>query len=101
MVPQPRGHAEDAKDNLGIDLVAVHVPDPLIGVTGTPYPSPSILVEASFGHLVDAVVLPGNKLSADRTNAADKTHIDPGFCRPVPDRPHKACGPSTPALPPK
>jgi hypothetical protein len=78
VVPDPGRDAENAKNDLSIDAVAVHILDPLIGVARTLHAFLAVLIEARLGHLVDAVILPGNDLSADRSNAADQTHLDTG-----------------------
>ena len=82
-VADPRGDAEDAEDDLGIDPVAVHVLDPLIGVAGTAHAPLAVFIEAGLGHLVDTVVLARDEFPADRAGAADETHLDPGLGDPA------------------
>src|SRR5262252_851205 len=50
-----RGDAEDAEDNLGVDAVLLHLPNSEMRVAGTALAALAGIVEASLGHLVDAV----------------------------------------------
>ena len=83
VVPHPRGDPENAEDDFGIDPVAVHVLDPLIGVARPAHAVPAVLIEAGLRHLVDPVVLAGNEFAADRPDAADQAHIDARFGGPA------------------
>ncbi len=85
VVPHPRGHPENAEDDLGVNSVAVHVLNPLIGIARTAHAFLAVFIpiETRLGHLVDAVVLAGDELAADRTDAADQPHVDAGFGGPA------------------
>jgi len=82
-ISDPRGDPENTKDDLGIDPITVHILDPLVRIAGAPHAFPAILVEARFGHLVDPVVLAGDKLPTNRPDTAYQSHINPSFGRPA------------------
>src|ERR1700747_979135 len=83
VVPHPRGDPENAEDHLGVDPVAVHVLDPLIGIARAAQAFLAVFIEAGLGPLVDTVVLAGDELAAARPYAADQPHIDAGVGGPA------------------
>ena len=83
VVPHPRGDPENAEDDLGVDAVAVHILDPLIGVSRAAHALLAVFIKTGLGHLVDAVVLARDELAADRADAADQPHVDAGFSGPA------------------
>ena len=83
VVAHSRSDAENAKNNLGIDTVTIHVFDPLIGVARAAHALFAVFIEAGLGHLIDPVVLPRDEFSADRSDAPEESHIYPGLRDPV------------------
>ena len=74
-VVEPRGGAQDAVDDLGVDAVAVHVLDPQMRVAAAPDVALAVLVHAGLGHLVDPVVLPRDKGRAARPDTVLQPEI--------------------------
>src|SRR5580692_5534090 len=74
-IVEARGGAQNAVYDLGVDAVAVHVLDPQMRVAAAPDIALAVLVHASFGHLVDPVVLTRNKGRATRPDAVLQSKI--------------------------
>src|SRR5215471_8376265 len=52
VIVQPRGRAQDAEDDLGLDAIAIHVLDAQLGRGGTGNTLLTVLVEPGRGHHV-------------------------------------------------
>src|SRR6266481_2736806 len=69
--------SKDAVNDLGIDAVAVELLDPQMRVAGAAVALfDEVVVEAGFVHLVDAQLLAGDVLGADRADPSGLAEID-------------------------
>ena len=82
VILDPRGDAEDAEDDLGVDAVFFHFLDAQMRVAGTALAALARVVEPGFGHLVDPVVLARDERRANRADGAGNPHLNPGLGDP-------------------
>ena len=75
--------AEDAKDHLGVDAVAVHLLDAQMRVADALDVFLAVLEHAGLGHDVDALVLAGDQLGTAGADTVQQAEIGARFGDPM------------------